>query len=113
MRNLIWFFSSLRNGCKRAPRRKLFWRRFHLVFIGWRIGWRFLRMIKKRMLFLFVRVAVVGIASFGLVSSAIADRALATGTFWQLGKTRLESWSDEQLAAEVAVVKEAGMDTIL
>lgn len=40
---------------------------------------------------------------------------LATGAFWQLGATRLNQpqWTDAGLAAEVAAVKQAGMDTII
>ena len=40
---------------------------------------------------------------------------IATGTFWQLGATRLSQpqWTDAGLAAEVAAVKRAGMDTII
>lgn len=47
------------------------------------------------------------------VSGAAAADAIATGTFWQLGTARLASWKDEELAAEVMRVKEAGMDTII
>lgn len=46
-------------------------------------------------------------------AAAQTGKALATGTFWQLGQTRLNNWSDQQLADEVAEVKRAGMDTIL
>lgn len=38
---------------------------------------------------------------------------LATGTFWQIGSERLHSWTDEQLANEVRLVKNMGMDVIL
>jgi len=38
---------------------------------------------------------------------------LATGTFWQLGISRIDDWNDEELAAEVAMVKNAGMDVII
>jgi|GEM_PF-2548175 len=40
---------------------------------------------------------------------------MATGTFWQLGAARLgqPQWTDAGLAAEVAAVKQAGMDTII
>jgi sugar phosphate isomerase/epimerase len=44
---------------------------------------------------------------------ARAAEALASGTFWQLSPARLAQWSDERLAAEVAIVKNLGMDTIL
>ncbi len=51
-------------------------------------------------------------------SNAQANQALpplATGTFWQLGAVRLNQpqWTDAQLAAEIAAVKQAGMDTII
>ena len=45
--------------------------------------------------------------------NVLAIEPLASGTFWQLNATRLKSWSDAQLAAEVAAVKQAGMDTII
>ena len=51
--------------------------------------------------------------AFGAYQTRAATAPLATGTFWQIGQTRLQHWSDEQLAAEVSRVKEAGMDTIL
>lgn len=53
-----------------------------------------------------------------LVTTSLAASTqppLATGAFWQLGAARLAQpqWTDEQLAAEVAAVKQAGMDTII
>jgi hypothetical protein len=47
------------------------------------------------------------------IEKAQAIEPVASGTFWQLNAARLKTWSDAQLAAEVSVVKQAGMDTII
>ena len=45
--------------------------------------------------------------------NVLAIEPVASGTFWQLNASRLKTWSDAQLTAEVAAVKQAGMDTII
>lgn len=40
-------------------------------------------------------------------------KPLASGTFWQIGTGRLPAWSDQKLADEVSIVKQAGMDIII
>jgi hypothetical protein len=51
----------------------------------------------------------------GMRVFATDTQPLATETFWQLGAARLNQpqWTDASLAAEVAAVKRAGMDTII
>src|SRR5690606_41095845 len=38
---------------------------------------------------------------------------LASGTFWQIGSERLHRWSDAELAAEVRVLKEMGIEFLI
>lgn len=38
---------------------------------------------------------------------------LAAGTFWQIGADRLQRWTDSQLAAEVRVIKEMGIELLI
>jgi hypothetical protein len=45
--------------------------------------------------------------------SAFAARPLASGVFWQIDGARLASWSDAKLASEVALLKRAGLDTLI
>jgi len=50
---------------------------------------------------------------FSWLQPASAGQPLAKGVFWQLNGARLELWSDEQLAREVALLKRAGLEVLI